>query len=408
MPKICTIYEVRYFYVGLAALGKHQGLVEDSKVELIIREELIRFNRQRSQRHNLPQRNDLFQYTPRSILFELKEYGLVEAVNNNLEPVLTANPGQEFNKSWKLTSEGWRLYQLLADPVNSAVLRENFTSLMFRTFPEFSQFLKALRPPDKPNLIGIPIISHREFEQFSAEETEQAVALAVSLTAALMQPHFKFEEKVYHALHQELKNNLEVKLAKGKPLGTVIETGLALFFLKYFFKGLFQNEIRYETIRTRAVFLGIVNYWREGSYRRTLELLYPTAFLSSEREVVIEDEWQCLLAGEGEYLYIYNPQWHDFAPAFTAALQQAYLEVPRPIGYAQVADLRDRVCYKMSLADHLFDTFLKQAIAASQKGELGIRIYLDSSQAQAKPLLKRAPLELKDGVFNLIRIQSLK
>jgi hypothetical protein len=408
MPKICTIYEVRYFYAGLAAFGKYQGVMEDSKVEEVIREEVIRFNRQRSQRHNLPQRNDLFQYTPRSVLFELKEYGLVEAVYNNLEPALTPNPGQELNKSWKLTSEGWRLYQLLADPANSAVLRENFTSLMFRTFPEFSQFLKALRPIDKPNLVGIPMISHREFEQFSAEEINQAVELAVSLTAELMQPHFKFEEAVYRALRQELNANLEVKLAKGKPIGTLIESGVALFFLRYFFNGLFQNEIRYETIRTRAVFLGIVNYWREGSYRKSLELLYPISFLSSQRESVIEDEWQCLPAAEGEYLYIYNPQWDDFAPAFTAALQQAYFELPRPIGYAQVADLRDRVCYKMSLADHLFDTFLKQAIAASQKGELGIRIYLDSSQAQAKPLLKRAPLEFNEGVFNLIRIQSLK
>jgi hypothetical protein len=408
MSKVGTIYEVHYFYAGLAALGLYQGPVEDSKVDELIRQELIRFNRQRSQRYNLPRRDDLFQDTPRAILFELKAFGLVELVNHNLAPTATANPGQALDKSWQLTEEGWHLYQLLADPASSEQLRESFTRLMFRTFPEFSQFLKALRVEGRIHLTGIPMISYREFEQFSAEELEEAVARAVSLTVELMQPHFKFDEGVYHSLRQELKTNLQVKLAKGKSLGPVMESELALFFLSYFFKGLFQNEIDYKTVRARGVYLGIANYWREGSYRRTLELLYPTAFLSNLLESVLEDEWQILKIGQEEYLYIYHPRWPDFARPFTAALCQEYLELPRPTGYVQIADLRDRVCYQMSLADHLFDTFLKLAIAASQKGELAIRIYLDNSHDQAQPLLKRAPLELREGAFNLIRIESFK
>ena len=88
-------------------------------------------------------------------------------------------------------------------------------------------------------------------------------------------------------------------------------------------------------------------------------------------------------------------------------MQQQYNAIPRAIGYVEVADLRDRVCFELGIPDHIFDDFLKRAIEDGQKGNMPVRVYLDSSLGQSLPLPKRAPLELEQGAFNLVRVQEV-
>jgi len=64
------------------------------------------------------------------------------------------------------------------------------------------------------------------------------------------------------------------------------------------------------------------------------------------------------------------PDWENFAPEFIKVLQQVYQGLPRPIGYVEVADLRDRVCFELRLPDYLFDDFLKRTVQSGQKDEL--------------------------------------
>jgi len=250
MAKLCTIYEVRYFYAGLTALGLHSGVVNNSEIDQLIREELIKFNRKRNQKYTLPQRNHQFQITPRQILSELREYGLVEVNRASSDEA----------KHWLLTSEGWRIYQLVQNPANNRKLREEFMILSLNTFPEFRAFLKALTITSPAGLAGIPLVSERDFEATTPANLEEAISKAVSLSRQLMSFYFNFDETIYQQLRQELKTALLTRLSAGKKPGVAMETELKIFFLKHFFKEIFHNEVRYETLRTRCVFFGLVNY----------------------------------------------------------------------------------------------------------------------------------------------------
>ena len=395
MAKICTIYEVRYFYVGIAALGRHKGTLKDTIADGVIREELTRFNNSRSRKYNLPERNNAFRETPYNVLYELRQYGLVQ-IN-----------GQGVDKEGGLTAEGWRIYELLKNPANGQLLREEFAGLTLNTFQLFVHFIQILNASPYSKVVGIPRVSQGEFEQFTDEQSQAAIDYAVKIVANLLQPRFNLANSIYEQFRQALQTALNEKLAKGKKLSVILEVEITRFFTSYFFERLFSNQVQYEVIRTRSVFLGFANYYREGPPSQCLELVYPTCNIWSHP--ISETGCYTLPLNNDQFLVI--PDWYqqENTPVrFVLTIKRAYQNLFRPTGYAEVADLRDYVCFELRIPDYIFDELLKQCLAASQNDKLPIRIYLDSSLTQPAAALKRAPLELRDGTFNLIRIHNLK
>lgn len=393
MARISTIYEVRYFYAGLAALGRHKGVLKEGLIDEVIRQELTRFNNNRARKYNLPERSVTFRQTPYFVLYELRLYGLVQII------------GQGGDRKWSLTDEGWRLYELLKSPANSQKLREEFIRLTLDTFPLFTDFLNILNHSSHNKTLGIPHLAQSEFVDFEPEQSEKAIHYAVITVSKVLEPRFNLDNQLYEQLRAYLKTVLIQKLEKGKKLPAILEVEITRFFSNYFFKGLFNNEVLYEVVRTRAVFLGLANYYREGPPSRCLELIYSTARLSEA--ITPEGYWRNIPLSKKYLLLPSLGPGDQLTAQFVATIKRAYHNLTRPTGYAEVADLRDQVCFELRIPDYLFDELLKRCLIASQDDRLPFRIYLDSSLSQPVIILKRAPLDLKEGTFNLIRIHSL-
>lgn len=393
MAKIYTIHEVRYFYLGLAALGRRDGSVSDDRVDAVIRDELNHFNSLRNRKYNLREREFSFQQTPRWILYELREYGLVTVRGRGAE------------KQWALTAEGQRFYEMLKNPANRLRLREEFAVLMLNTFPVFREFLTTLASSPHNGIAGVPLLSRYDFDHFSAAEHAATVERAISLTDDLLRSRFRMDDSLLDALREALSTAMAAQAAEGKTLGLIIENEVHRFFIHHFFGNLLTSKTRYDLVRNRSSFLGLVNYFREGRRGASVEIIYPVARLSDHE--MNESGWHCLPLQTG-YLLLRAPMWNDFAPTFLDSLQRACSAVRRSIGYAEIADVRDRICFELRLPDHIFDEFLQQAVQAGRNGELPVRVYLDSSLGDTMPLPKRAPLELKERAFNLVRVQTVE
>src|SRR5579859_2127527 len=391
VSKTYVLHEVRYFYLGLAALGQQGGAVAGDCVDDVLRNELNKFNAVRSRRYNLRQREFSFKETPRLILYELRKCGLV------------GGSGRGSDKQWALTEEGYRLYAMLKNPANRLLLREEFAVLMLNTFPVFRALLIALGNSPYKELVGIPLLAPYEFDHFPAEAYNAAAETATTQAFGLMRIRFRCGEDMQTALRAILQTVLAKSIAERRAMGTIIKNTVPQFFIRHFFGDLFTSKAYYDLARTRSSFLGLINYFREGRPGAYTEIVYPVARLADEP--VDEPGWRCRPLKSG-YLLLRAPDWQEFTPTFLAALQRAYSMTPRSIGYVEVADLRDRVCSDLRLPDHIFDDLLQKAVQASQTGDLPIRVYLDSSLGDVMPIAKRAPLELKDKAFNLVRVQT--
>ena len=390
MAKEYLIYDPRYYYVGLAALGGAGGSLPDDAVDGVVRAALHGYTRRRQARYGLPDRAVAYRDTPRLILLDLRTLGLVAAEGAGAE------------KRWRLTPDGAAFYPRLRDLPGRFTLRADLAARMLDAFPVAAACYRGLLAVPPPGLMAIPLPRRADFPRARPEDLTGVVAAAVARTAALLAPHAPLDTATARALAAHLGAALPTGLAKGQPPAVVLEAAVPAFFLALRFAGQVGSKPRYEATRTQLAFTGIINYLHPPG--AGVDLLYAVARPGAAPPTPVG--WYALTPQLGP-LWQPAPAWTAASAPFLEALQVAYRAAPHPTGYAEIADVRDRVCLALRWPDYLFDNFLAEAATAAQQGTIRWRIYLDATLAGRRPRLKRAPLELRGGAYNLIRVQQL-
>jgi hypothetical protein len=76
----------------------------------------------------------------------------------------------------------------------------------------------------------------------------------------------------------------------------------------------------------------------------------------------------------GDYLFLYQPKWHDIKSDFMETLISSYMSISKKIGalYISLLDVRDEVCRQLRISALLFDEFLKITYLESIKDNIKI------------------------------------
>jgi hypothetical protein len=117
----------------------------------------------------------------------------------------------------------------------------------------------------------------------------------------------------------------------------------------------------------------------------------------------------------GDYLYIHSPSWEDEKnrDKFVDSLLDAYFNLKKVNRsyYINLADTRELVCYNMKISQHLFNSFLEKAYFLNLKGQLKVKISLETDKLpqETKALyLKRDPVMVDGKYRNIIAIDVSK
>ena len=106
-------------------------------------------------------------------------------------------------------------------------------------------------------------------------------------------------------------------------------------------------------------------------------ILYPTSILANN---VISDDFENVFEYKnGESLFIHSPNTNNEKNMedFVKELANSYIDAKETHGnyFTSLADLRERVCYKLKFSAFIFDRFLENAYKLNLQGKLRINIY---------------------------------
>lgn len=165
------------------------------------------------------------------------------------------------------------------------------------------------------------------------------------------------------------------------------------YLLKNQFDNAFRNIPEFEVWQDRLFFLQAINYSRSFPLFNGSLLYSICSFEKSDEEAHYEQFTMPL----GVKMFIHKPSWSDIRVEFTEVLKRAYtkLSETKGLSYVRIADLRDMVCYRLRLHDSSFDNYMIEAIKESVKGDIPIRLSLDSDIYPGRDHWKRRPLDLR-------------
>lgn len=183
------------------------------------------------------------------------------------------------------------------------------------------------------------------------------------------------------------------------------------YWLNYFLKSIYNYPYSFSTFSLwieRAKQCGVLNtteFFPDFSGR----IVYPTSVILSNTKS--KDFLNVFKYQTDECLFIHKPLWSEEnnQDDFVKTLLDEYLifQKIRKTHFVNLADLKERVCFRSRLPGFVFDEFLEKSYQLNLKGELRIQISLEADRLPQETnamYLRREPILVNGKYKNIIAI----
>lgn len=183
------------------------------------------------------------------------------------------------------------------------------------------------------------------------------------------------------------------------------------YWLNYFLKSIYNYPYSFSTFSIwieRAKQCGVLNtteFFPDFSGR----IVYPTSVILSNTKN--KDFLKVFEYQTGQTLYIHKPHWTEEKNQidFIKTLLDEYMifQKMRKTHFVNLADLKERVCFRSRLPGFVFDDFLEKSYQLNLKGELRIQISLEADRLPQETnamYLRREPILVNGKYKNIIAI----
>lgn len=183
------------------------------------------------------------------------------------------------------------------------------------------------------------------------------------------------------------------------------------YWLNYFLKTIYNYPYSFSTFSIwieRAKQCGVLNtteFFPDFSGR----IVYPTSVILSN--IKSNDFLKVFEYKTGQVLFIHKPRWEEEQNQidFVKTLLDEYMifQKMRKTHFVNLADLKERVCFRNRLPGFVFDEFLEKSYQLNLKGELRIQISLEADRLPQETnamYLRREPILVNGKYKNIIAI----
>jgi hypothetical protein len=353
---------------------------------------------------------DRYRYTFEQVIDEAKAYGLIQKKGKDL--FLSAD-GEEVLLEYKekgLLAFNKRLFHLMEIKYGAFYYMVDFC---YRANPQKSGLL--IFPNYSPLKLG--------FERANIKTTSDIFNFSRILVKRLEE-----DIKTFIGEARDLKKANALLLGKLKKGGLLSDNSKDKFdpqkynaiikgfrdhWLNYFLREIYAYEHSLRSFDIwvyRGKQVGILHATEFYPYFSG-RIVYPTSILIDFR--ASKDFHKIFDYTDGKSLYIHYPSWENTQEDFIKSLTNAYFDIRKTHRnyFISLADVRELVCYKLKIPEHLFDSFLKKAYKLNLEHKLNIAFSLEADKLPQETnamYLKREPIKIDERYRNIIAIDITK
>lgn len=348
-----------------------------------------------------------YEYTFQAVLGESRDYGLIN-IENNLDKITLTSDGQKALYLYEQSKELFNNYILYVIEKN----KQAFYDIIKMCYNDTSL---------KNGLLIFPIYSGLKlgFDKSSFTSNKQVYLYSRTLRKKLESDISIYTNKQISLELEEqklLQKLIDDDLIKSNPHEDfdtkkyyMVLSRFRKYWLNYFLKEIYNYPFSYSTFSIwieRAKQIGII-YTTEFYPNFSGRIVYPTSII--RRHIKNIDFKELFTYSNKEKLYLHYPNIENNINQFVTVLHQEFilLQSGRKTHFINLADLKERVCFKMRLPQFIFDTFLEYAYNLNLKGKLPIQISLEADklpQETKAMYLNREPILVNGKYKNIISI----
>ncbi|MCK4764487.1 MAG: hypothetical protein KAW12_19970 [Candidatus Aminicenantes bacterium] len=413
--QVKKFYFLEYFYILLKSIEKHAREQDALDMFKLLRETHSlgdsKYKRLTSSEEEQSSRQvKLLYYTFKQVAAEALEYRLIDF--------------DEKNGKYSLSMKGKELLSHYEEG-NSYEFNKKLFPLMEEKFKAFYEIINFCyeQNKNKSGLLVFPLYSpiKLDFKKSEIKTTKDILDYSRALQKKLEQDIEEFIGKSIDLTqyNDELIQNLKKacllpqdesgKFAPDKYNSMIIR--FRKFWLKTFLNQIYGYKSGFPsfdiwTYRGKQIGALHVTEFYPGFSGR---IVYPTSVIVDHET---NGDFEKLFDyANGYSLYIHSPSWADpeNQDKFVDALLDAYFSSRKTNRsyFVGLPDIRELVCYKMRISQHLFNVFLEKAYLLNLKGELKVKISLEADKLPHETnamYLKREPVMVNAKYRNIIAI----
>ncbi|WP_151894350.1 hypothetical protein [Patiriisocius marinistellae] len=352
-----------------------------------------------------------YMYTFDQVIIESENCGLIKKKSNQIQ----------------LTKRGQKCL-ILADN-SKRIFYNELLAILEAKYHSFYQLLNLCynQNKQKGGLLIFPIYSPRKlgFDKKEMHTTYHILQYSYKLRLRLekdIESNFgkkkslkNFEDELLLKLFEDkiISNIKDKKFNKAK-YNSIISR-FRKYWLNIFLKEIYKYPYSFETFNIwveRGKQLGVI-HTTEFYPNFDGRLVYPTSVILKKNSSL--DLVNSYNYSDGQSLFIHKPKWNNGnnPNRFFEALTNAYFDLKnnRKTTFIRIADLREKVCYKMRIPTFIFNEFLELAYNENLKGETKIKISLEADRLPHETnamYLKREPVIINNQQKNIVAIDYKK